>query len=41
MNSVGIGVRKDDAELMKKVNTAIDKLVADGTVAKLVAKWGL
>ena len=41
MNSVGIGVRKDDAELMKKVNAAIDKLVADGTVAKLVAKWGL
>ena len=41
MNSVGIGVRKDDTELMKKVNAAIDKLTANGTIDGLIKKWGL
>lgn len=39
--SVGIGVRKSDGELLKKVNTALAKLKADGTVDKVLAKWGL
>jgi polar amino acid transport system substrate-binding protein len=39
--SVGIGVRKGEAELLKKINTALAKLKADGTLAKILAKWGL
>ena len=41
MNNVGIGVRRDDAALMKKVNDAIDKLTANGTIDGLIKKWGL
>ena len=40
-NSIGIGARKDDAELMNKINAAIDKLSADGTLDGLIKKWGL
>ena len=39
--SVGIGVRKSDGELLKKVNTALAKLKADGSLAKILGKWGL
>ncbi len=39
--SVGIGIRKTDGELLKKVNTALAKLKADGSVDKILAKWGL
>ncbi|WP_439498106.1 ABC transporter substrate-binding protein [Bosea sp. (in: a-proteobacteria)] len=39
--SVGIGVRKSDGELLKKVNTALAKLKADGSVGKILGKWGL
>lgn len=39
--SVGIGVRKSDAELLKKVNAGLAKVKADGTLAKILAKWGL
>ncbi len=39
--SLGIGVRKSDGELLKKVNAALAKLKADGTLAKILAKWGL
>ncbi|MGA0598616.1 ABC transporter substrate-binding protein [Enterovirga sp. CN4-39] len=41
VGSVGIGVRKSDGELLKKVNTSLDKLKADGTIKKILAKWGL
>jgi polar amino acid transport system substrate-binding protein len=41
IGSIGIGVRKSDAELLKKVNTSLAKLKADGTVDKILAKWGL
>jgi polar amino acid transport system substrate-binding protein len=41
VGSVGIGVRKTDGELLKKVNASLDKLKADGTVKKILAKWGL
>jgi polar amino acid transport system substrate-binding protein len=40
VGSVGIGVRKGDAELLKKIDTALAKLQADGTVTKILAKWG-
>ena len=38
--SVGIGLRKGDP-LRDKLNAALVKLKADGTVAKILAKWGL
>lgn len=41
IGSVGIGVRKSDSELLKKINTSLAKLQADGTVKKILAKWGL
>jgi polar amino acid transport system substrate-binding protein len=39
--SIGIGVRKGDQELLKKVDTALAAMKADGTVKKILAKWGL
>ena len=36
---VGLGIRESDAELRTKLNAAIDKLKADGTVNTLLAKW--
>jgi len=35
----GMALRKDTPELTKAVNTAIDKLKADGTYAALIKKW--
>ncbi|HVP89027.1 MAG TPA: ABC transporter substrate-binding protein [Casimicrobiaceae bacterium] len=39
--SVGIGVRKTDQELLKKINASLAKLNANGTVDKILAKWNL
>lgn len=39
--SIGIGVRKGETELLKKINTALAAMQADGTVKKILAKWGL
>jgi polar amino acid transport system substrate-binding protein len=39
--SVGIGVRKTDTELLKRINASLGKLKTDGTVDKILAKWGL
>jgi polar amino acid transport system substrate-binding protein len=39
--SIGIGVRKSDGELLKKVNAGLAKVKADGTLDKILAKWGL
>jgi polar amino acid transport system substrate-binding protein len=41
VGSVGIGVRKSDTELLKKVNASLDKLKANGTVKQILTKWGL
>lgn len=41
VGSVGIGVRKTDPDLLKKINTSLAKLQKDGTVNKILAKWGL
>ena len=41
LGSIGIGMRKGDAELIAKVNTSLAKLKANGTVNKILAKWGL
>lgn len=36
-----IGLRKDDSETLKKINEAIDALVADGTLKQLAEKYDL
>jgi len=41
IGSVGIGVRKGDTELLGKINASLAKLKANGTVDKILAKWGL
>jgi polar amino acid transport system substrate-binding protein len=41
IGSVGIGVRKGDQELLSKINASLAKLKANGTVDKILAKWGL
>ncbi len=40
LGSVGIGVRKGDQELLKKINTSLAKLKQNGTVNKVLEKWG-
>jgi polar amino acid transport system substrate-binding protein len=39
--SIGIAVRKTDAELLRRVNASLSKLRGDGTIDKIVAKWNL
>jgi polar amino acid transport system substrate-binding protein len=39
--SVAIGLRKADTELMGKINASLAKLKANGTLTKILAKWGL
>jgi polar amino acid transport system substrate-binding protein len=40
IGSVGIGVRKGDQELLSRINASLSKLKANGTVDKILAKWG-
>lgn len=39
--AVGISVRKADTALLAKIDAALAKLKADGTVQKILTKWGL
>jgi polar amino acid transport system substrate-binding protein len=41
VGSVGIGVRKSDGELLKRINASLAKLKADGRLDKILTKWGL
>ena len=41
VGSIGIGMRKTDGDMLKKVNASLAKLKANGTVDKILAKWGL
>jgi polar amino acid transport system substrate-binding protein len=41
IGSVGIGVRKNDQDLLKRINASLAKLTANGTVGKILEKWGL
>jgi polar amino acid transport system substrate-binding protein len=36
---VGAGVRKEDTELVAKINAAIAKVIADGTYDTITAKY--
>ena len=38
---VAIGVRKSDGELLKRIDASLARLKSDGTLAKILAKWGL
>jgi len=40
VGSVGIGVRKGDAELLAKINASLAKLKAKGTTTRILEKWG-
>jgi polar amino acid transport system substrate-binding protein len=41
VNSIGIATRKGDTELMGKVNAALTKLKANGSIDAILKKWGL
>jgi polar amino acid transport system substrate-binding protein len=41
LGTVAIGLRKSDTELLAKINTSLAKLKANGTVDKILGKWGL
>ncbi len=36
---IGIAVRKDDVELLNKLNKALDEIIKDGTYDKISNKW--
>lgn len=40
VGSVGIGVRKGDQDLLRRINASLAKLKADGSVKRILAKWG-
>jgi polar amino acid transport system substrate-binding protein len=41
VGTVAIGVRKSEQELLTRINASLAKLKANGTVAKILDKWGL
>ena len=38
-NGVGVGIRKDDTELLKAFNSAIDKARKNGDISRIATKW--
>ena len=41
VGTVSIGIRKTDQELLTKINASLAKLKANGTLDKILDKWGL
>jgi len=41
VGSLGIATRQDDTELLARVNKALVKLKADGTIDRILKKWNL
>jgi polar amino acid transport system substrate-binding protein len=41
LGSIGIGMRKGDPALLNKINASLAKIKANGTLDKILAKWGL
>jgi len=41
LGSIGIGMRKGETELLNKINASLAKLKTNGTLDKILAKWGL
>jgi len=40
VGTVAIGIRKSDTELLGKLNASLAKLKANGTIARILEKWG-
>ncbi len=38
-DEMGIAVRKDDSQLLKKINAALNEMIEDGTYEKISRKW--
>ena len=38
-NVIGIAVRKEDGDLQRKIQKAVDELIADGSLSKLSQQW--
>ena len=38
-NGVGVGIRKDDTELLKKFNAAINQARKNGDISRIATKW--
>ena len=38
-NGVGVGIRKDDTDLLKKFNAAINKARKNGDISRIATKW--
>jgi octopine/nopaline transport system substrate-binding protein len=38
-NGVGVGIRKDDTELLKEFNIAINKARKNGDISRIATKW--
>ena len=38
-NGVGVGIRKDDTELLSKFNKAIDQARKNGDISRIATKW--
>jgi polar amino acid transport system substrate-binding protein len=41
LDEVGISVRAADTELLATINESLANLIADGTIARFAAKWGV
>jgi polar amino acid transport system substrate-binding protein len=41
VGSLGLATRKEDTELLQKINTALKKMQADGSIDRILKKWGL
>ena len=41
MGSLGLATRKDDTALLDRINKALTKLKADGSIDRILKKWGL
>ena len=41
VGTVAIGIRKSDSELLAKINASLAKLKANGSLDKILDKWGL
>ena len=38
-NGVGVGIRKDDTQLLNAFNKAIDKARKNGDISRIATKW--
>jgi len=41
LGSLGLAVRKDDTEMLAKINTALKSLQSKGEIETILKKWGL